>query len=47
VWHGTVVYFARMGPIGPALERFPDIKKKKKKDVIYQHKLMINSVCVT
>jgi hypothetical protein len=45
--HGTMVYSAGMGPIGPALERFPDIKKNKKLDVIYQHKRMINSVCVT
>jgi hypothetical protein len=29
--HGTVVYFARVGPKGPALERFPNIKFKKKK----------------
>ena len=24
--HGTKVYSARVGPKGPALERFPDIK---------------------
>jgi hypothetical protein len=29
--HGTGVYSAGVGPKGPALERFPDIKKKKKK----------------
>jgi hypothetical protein len=28
--HGTGVYSAGMGPKGPALERFLDIKKKKK-----------------
>jgi hypothetical protein len=27
--HGTGVYSARVGPKGPALERFLDIKKKK------------------
>jgi hypothetical protein len=27
--HGTGVYFAGVGPKGPALERFLDIKKKK------------------
>jgi hypothetical protein len=26
--HGTGVYSARVGPKGPALERFLDIKKK-------------------
>jgi hypothetical protein len=31
--HGTGVYSARVGPKGPALERFLDIKKKKKKIV--------------
>jgi hypothetical protein len=29
--HGTGVYSAGVGPKGPALERFLDIKKKKKK----------------
>jgi hypothetical protein len=29
--HGTRVYSAGVGPKGPALERFPDIKKKKKR----------------
>jgi hypothetical protein len=29
--HGTGVYSVRVGPKGPALERFPDIKKKVKK----------------
>jgi hypothetical protein len=29
--HGTGVYSAGVGPNGPALERFLDIKKKKKK----------------
>jgi hypothetical protein len=28
--HGTGVYSAGVGPKGPALERFLDIKKKKK-----------------
>jgi hypothetical protein len=28
--HGIGVYFVRMGPKGPALERFPDIIIKKK-----------------
>ena len=28
--HGTGVYFAGVSPKSPALERFPDIKKKKK-----------------
>jgi hypothetical protein len=28
--HGTGVYSARVGPKGPVLERFLDIKKKKK-----------------
>jgi hypothetical protein len=28
--HGTGVYYARVSPKGPALERFPDIKKKNK-----------------
>jgi hypothetical protein len=28
--HGTEVYSAGVGPNGPALERFSDIKKKKK-----------------
>jgi hypothetical protein len=32
--HGTGVYYAGVGPKGPALERFPDIKKKKKKNII-------------
>jgi hypothetical protein len=27
--HGTRVYFVRVGPKGPVLERFPDIKKIK------------------
>jgi hypothetical protein len=27
--HGTGVYSARVGPKGPALERFLDIKKKR------------------
>jgi hypothetical protein len=29
--YGTEVYSAGVGPKGPALERFLDIKKKKKK----------------
>jgi hypothetical protein len=29
--HGTGVYSAGVGPKGPALERFPVIKKKKRK----------------
>jgi hypothetical protein len=29
--HGTGVYSARVDPKGPALEKFPNIKKKKKK----------------
>jgi hypothetical protein len=29
--HGTRVYSAGVGPKGPALERFPDIKNLKKK----------------
>ena len=29
--HGTGIYFAGVGPKDPALERFPDIKKKRKK----------------
>jgi hypothetical protein len=29
--HGTGVYSVGVGPKGPALERFLDIKKKKKK----------------
>jgi hypothetical protein len=29
--HGTGVYSAGVGPKGPALERFPDIKNKKNK----------------
>jgi hypothetical protein len=29
--HGTGVYSAGVGPKGPALERFLDIKKKKKR----------------
>jgi hypothetical protein len=28
--HGTEVYSARMGPKGPTLDRFPDIKKINK-----------------
>jgi hypothetical protein len=28
--HGTGVYSAGVGPKGPALKRFPDIKKEKK-----------------
>jgi hypothetical protein len=28
--HGIGVYSVRVGPKSPALERFPDIKKKKK-----------------
>jgi hypothetical protein len=31
--HGTGVYSAGVGPKGPALERFLDIKKKKKKSI--------------
>ena len=27
--HGAGVYFIGVGPKGPALERFPDTKKKK------------------
>jgi hypothetical protein len=33
--HGTEVYSAGVGPKGLALERFPDIKKKKKKIGIF------------
>jgi hypothetical protein len=29
----TGVYSSRVGPKGPALERFPDIKNKKKNNV--------------
>jgi hypothetical protein len=29
--HRTGIYSARMGPKGPALKRFPDIKNKIKK----------------
>ena len=29
--YGTRVYFAGVGPNGPALERFPDLKEKWKK----------------
>jgi hypothetical protein len=32
--HGTGVYSAGVGPKGPALERFLDIKKKKKKKFV-------------
>jgi hypothetical protein len=31
--HGIGVYFAGVGPKGPALERFLDIKKKKKNEL--------------
>ena len=33
--HGTGVYSTRVGPKGSALERFPDIKKKKKKEELF------------
>ena len=35
--HGTGVYFAGVGLKGPALERFPDIKKKEEDE---EHKKM-------
>jgi hypothetical protein len=31
--HGTEVYSTGVGLKGPALERFPDIKKKKKMEM--------------
>ena len=36
--HGTGVYFAGVGPKGLALERFPDIKKEKKKEIMVGHR---------
>jgi hypothetical protein len=35
--HGTGVYSAGVGPKGPALERFLDIIKKKKKNNLFKH----------
>jgi hypothetical protein len=42
--HGTGVYSAGVGPKGPALERFLDIKKKKKKKggLCDRHILVVN-----
>jgi hypothetical protein len=48
--HGTGVYSVRVGPKGLALERFLDIKKKKKKDSFIEVKLffllIFHSVCI-
>jgi hypothetical protein len=40
--HGTRVYSARVGPKGPTLERFLDIKKKKKK--CFRWEIVISAV---
>jgi hypothetical protein len=40
--HGTGVYSAGVGPKGPALERFLDIKKKK---YIYIYIYILKSDC--
>jgi hypothetical protein len=42
--YGTGVYYARVGSKGPALEKFPDIKKKKKKHLKQIHSLFITKI---
>jgi hypothetical protein len=38
--HGTGVYSARVGPKCPALKRFPDIKKRKRRKKNYKTKVL-------